>query len=447
MLGILLLFSMCFDEISNEICFFSCILFFYPALAIEMSQNEVFSKSEKRIIQFLNKMKVSSRILFGLWLFFGIGGSGFVIADMLFCLSLLAVFFLLPAVIIEWRSNPLLKTTREVFEARKKESADIRKRKKEQRCVEAKYKKEEKLRLRKQAADKRRNANFEKSKSTASIQKKDRQEVSKTKYSKDIERENKESVNRLIRENNQRLESISEETKDDSAFENLKELEKQNKELVYQLIKGNRIENKQMVLETNNKDYVEVVIESDRLAQDYQERINQGEKLYSNMTWGRVNKKRITKSAANSSSEQMKSKPVVPVKSEKELLEELLNEIDIMDGHKFEYFCADLLRENGYVNVKVTRGSGDQGADIIAEKGEFKYAIQCKRFHNVLNNKSVQEVSGGRAYYHCDIGVVLTNSHFNTHAKDLASATGILLWDRAKLIELIKSSGRLKVKK
>lgn len=40
---------------------------------------------------------------------------------------------------------------------------------------------------------------------------------------------------------------------------------------------------------------------------------------------------------------------------------------DDMDGHAFEHFCADVLVENGYQNVQVTRGSGDQGVDILAE--------------------------------------------------------------------------------
>ena len=39
---------------------------------------------------------------------------------------------------------------------------------------------------------------------------------------------------------------------------------------------------------------------------------------------------------------------------------------DIMEGHEFEYFCAGLLKKNGYENISVTQGSGDQGIDIIA---------------------------------------------------------------------------------
>ncbi|MDE6054531.1 MAG: restriction endonuclease, partial [Lachnospiraceae bacterium] len=43
-------------------------------------------------------------------------------------------------------------------------------------------------------------------------------------------------------------------------------------------------------------------------------------------------------------------------------------ELDTMDGFDFEYYCADLLAANGFVDVKVTRSSGDYGVDILAEK-------------------------------------------------------------------------------
>lgn len=54
------------------------------------------------------------------------------------------------------------------------------------------------------------------------------------------------------------------------------------------------------------------------------------------------------------------------------------NAMDEMEGHDFEFFCADLLREAGFEDVEVTRGSGDFGADILCEKDGVTYAVQCK---------------------------------------------------------------------
>lgn len=104
--------------------------------------------------------------------------------------------------------------------------------------------------------------------------------------------------------------------------------------------------------------------------------------------------------------------------------------IDLMEGHDFEYWCAGLLRKIGFSHVEVTPGSNDQGVDILAQKDGVKYAIQCKRYSHDLGNTPVQEVHAGKAMYNCHVGVVLTNQHFTTGAKQLAKATGVLLWDR-----------------
>lgn len=108
-----------------------------------------------------------------------------------------------------------------------------------------------------------------------------------------------------------------------------------------------------------------------------------------------------------------------------------ISSIDHMDGHKFEYFCADLLKNNGFVNVSVTPGSGDMGVDILAEKEGVKYAVQCKNYESSLGNKPIQEITAGKNYYKCHVGVVMTNSHFTPGAIELANANGILLWDRS----------------
>lgn len=114
-----------------------------------------------------------------------------------------------------------------------------------------------------------------------------------------------------------------------------------------------------------------------------------------------------------------------------------LAEIDCMEGHQFEYWCAEVLKRNGFKNVEVTPGSGDQGVDILAVKDGVKYAIQCKRYASNLDNTPIQEVNAGKQYYRCHIGVVMTNSYFTSKAKELAESTGTLLWDRDKLKEML----------
>jgi restriction system protein len=111
-----------------------------------------------------------------------------------------------------------------------------------------------------------------------------------------------------------------------------------------------------------------------------------------------------------------------------------------MEGHEFEYFCAELLERCGFEAVTVTRGSGDQGVDILAFKEDIKYAIQCKNYSTPLGNKPIQEVNAGKLFYHCHVGVVMTNSSFTPGAKEIAEATGVLLWDRVTMQEMLDNA-------
>ena len=114
------------------------------------------------------------------------------------------------------------------------------------------------------------------------------------------------------------------------------------------------------------------------------------------------------------------------------------SEVDEMEGHDFEYFCADLLEKSGFLAVEVTKGSGDYGADILAEKDGITYAIQCKCYHSPIGVKAVQEAYAGRDYYDCMVGAVLTNQYFTSPAVEAAKKLKILLWDRGYLERMME---------
>lgn len=113
--------------------------------------------------------------------------------------------------------------------------------------------------------------------------------------------------------------------------------------------------------------------------------------------------------------------------------------MDEMEGHDFEYYCADLLRYNGYDDVEVTKGSGDFGVDILAKKGEVTYAFQCKCYDKPIGVKAVQEIYAGKDFYDRMIGVVMTNQYYTQPAEELASKLKIILWDRDRLKTLADS--------
>lgn len=113
-------------------------------------------------------------------------------------------------------------------------------------------------------------------------------------------------------------------------------------------------------------------------------------------------------------------------------------DIDLMEGHEFEYFCADLLQRRGFQEVEVTKGSGDYGIDILAEKDGVTYAIQCKCYGVPVGVKAIQEAYAGRDYYDRMVGAVLTNQYFTQPAVEAAKKLKILLWDRGYLESMME---------
>ena len=113
-----------------------------------------------------------------------------------------------------------------------------------------------------------------------------------------------------------------------------------------------------------------------------------------------------------------------------------------LDGPEFEAYVALVLQDNGFKHVAQTKGSGDQGVDILAERNGKTYAIQCKNYEGAVGNFAVQEAYAGAQFYGCDEAVVICPGQFTRGAKDLAQHTGVLLWDGKKLSRMMKISGR-----
>lgn len=118
-----------------------------------------------------------------------------------------------------------------------------------------------------------------------------------------------------------------------------------------------------------------------------------------------------------------------------------VKDFDLLDGREFEYYCADLLRKRGFKEVEVTKGSGDYGIDILAERDGVTYAIQCKCYGDSVGVKAVQEAYAGRDYYDCMVGAVLTNQYFTGPAVEAAKKLKILLWDRGYLESMAEEHG------
>lgn len=124
------------------------------------------------------------------------------------------------------------------------------------------------------------------------------------------------------------------------------------------------------------------------------------------------------------------------------LLESGIDEVDKMSGRHFERFLKELFKKRGFM-VKETAVVGDYGADLILEKLGRKLVVQAKRWKQNVGIKAVQEVIGSIKHYNAHNGIVITNSYFTDNAIELARSNGIDLWDRDRLIDLIRETKKI----
>ena len=105
---------------------------------------------------------------------------------------------------------------------------------------------------------------------------------------------------------------------------------------------------------------------------------------------------------------------------------------DAMDPYMFEKLIGLVFSKMGFQTI-ITKGSGDQGVDVIAEKSGAKIAIQAKCYTGSVGNSAVQEVVAGKSIYRAEQACVITNSEFTASAIELARANHVILWDRKML--------------
>lgn len=96
------------------------------------------------------------------------------------------------------------------------------------------------------------------------------------------------------------------------------------------------------------------------------------------------------------------------------------------DGIDYERFCAERLTRAGWRTHR-TPPSGDQGADVLAERDGVRLVVQCKRLSRPVGNAAVQEAAAALPYWSGDRAAVVSNAGFTPAARRLAAATGVLL--------------------
>lgn len=106
--------------------------------------------------------------------------------------------------------------------------------------------------------------------------------------------------------------------------------------------------------------------------------------------------------------------------------------VDAMDGFQFEAFLVEIFQTIGY-DVKETKKTADQGADLFVSRFGKNTVIQAKNYTGSVGNAAVQQAISAKAFYGCDEAMVVTNSYYTKSAKELASTAGVRLIDREGL--------------
>ena len=109
------------------------------------------------------------------------------------------------------------------------------------------------------------------------------------------------------------------------------------------------------------------------------------------------------------------------------------------DGLEFESWVAKSLDTMGWETIN-TKGSGDQGVDVIASKGGIKAGIQCKRYKNNVPISAIQQSYSAKSHFNLTHAIVVATSGYTKSAKEVAETNGVLLlnhYDLPKLREKI----------
>jgi restriction system protein len=93
---------------------------------------------------------------------------------------------------------------------------------------------------------------------------------------------------------------------------------------------------------------------------------------------------------------------------------------------EYEEFCACRLREAGWV-ATVTKATGDQGADIVANRGTETLVVQCKHYTSPVGHKAVQEIVAATRHYSAQKAAVVTSGSYTASARELACTNNVLL--------------------
>lgn len=130
-------------------------------------------------------------------------------------------------------------------------------------------------------------------------------------------------------------------------------------------------------------------------------------------------------------------------KKESYLYSDVVNYMLNLTPREFEFFCAEIFRQMGYKDVKVTSSTNDYGRDIIMKdkNGECVF-VECKYYRNeAIGREICQKLLGSMSMFGIDKGIIITTSRFHNNAYEVKRHVGDKLEfiDITRLLSIIKN--------
>ncbi|MCK5305905.1 MAG: restriction endonuclease [Candidatus Omnitrophica bacterium] len=126
--------------------------------------------------------------------------------------------------------------------------------------------------------------------------------------------------------------------------------------------------------------------------------------------------------------EKPEKEKILPKLTEETLksIEALKKNLLTINPYEFEGLMAKLIEHTGFIDVKVTKKSGDDGIDISAFLRhrfslDLNYQFQVKRWKHSVGRKEIANLRGSLGFN--SFGVIISTSHFTSSA--ISEAKGI----------------------
>lgn len=117
-----------------------------------------------------------------------------------------------------------------------------------------------------------------------------------------------------------------------------------------------------------------------------------------------------------------------------------------MSWREFEILVGEAFRLQGYRVAEVGGAGADGGVDLVLNKGNEKFLVQCKQWKAYkVNVMVVRELYGVMAAKGAAGGFVVTSGRFTDDAIEFAAGRNIRLVDGLKLFGMIKQARNARV--